>query len=193
MTIRLGILGSTRGTHLQTIIAAIATNEVMAEIALVISNKVDAGILACARTAELPAVWVESHGKTREQFDQQVSQLLLAAGVDLIVLIGYMRILSAPFVRAWQPRIINVHPSLLPKFAGKMDLDVHRAVLAAQETESGCTVHVVTDEVDGGPILVQKTCQIAPQETAETLKAKVQLLEGEALIAAINQYANTTK
>jgi len=99
---------------------------------------------------------VPAKGKTREQFDSDVSALLEDADVELVLLIGYMRILSAQFCRRWTDRCMNVHPSLLPDFAGGMDLEVHSAVIAAGKPESGCTVHFVTEEVDGGPIVVQE-------------------------------------
>ena len=139
--IRLGILGSTRGTHLLSIIAAIQQHQLPAEIALVLSNKADALILAKAKENNLSAKFVDPAHLTREQYDEQLSLLFHQAEIDLIVLIGYMRILSAYFVSAWENKIINVHPSLLPAFAGKMDLAVHKAVLASGVHETGCTVH----------------------------------------------------
>lgn len=116
---------------------------------------------------------IASKGKSREDFDAQVSKELEAAGVELVLLIGYMRILSLPFCKQWQDRCMNVHPSLLPDFAGGMDLEVHTAVIKAGKKESGCTVHFVTEDVDGGPIVVQerlvypgrkKTNRKSPQE-----------------------------
>lgn len=183
--IRLGILGSTRGSHLLTLITAIQHKQLSAEISLVVSNKADALILTKAKEHHLPAKFVDPAYKTREQYDQQLSLLFREANVDLIVLIGYMRILSADFVTAWQHHIMNVHPSLLPAFAGKMDLDVHRAVLAAGVRETGCTVHHVTEVVDGGAIILQKKCVVLPTDTPEQLKHRVQQLEGVALVEAI--------
>lgn len=186
---RLGILGSTRGTHLATLFAAIEAQTLAAQVAVVISNRAEALILEKARAQEVPAHFLDAQGVTREAYDQQVSTLLRAHHVDCVVLIGYMRILSAPFVAAWRGRIINVHPSLLPAYAGMMDLAVHRAVLAAGESETGCTVHQVTEEVDAGPIVIQRRCCVQPDDTPETLKARVQVLEGKALVAAIAQLA----
>lgn len=103
-----------------------------------------------------------------------------------------MRILSKSFTDFWKGRCINVHPSLLPKHAGGMDLEVHQAVIDAKETESGCTIHQVTEHVDGGPIVVQKKVQVDFNDTAETLKAKVQALEGPAFIEAIDKYCRGT-
>ncbi len=93
---------------------------------------------------------MDSQNLSREQFDQKISNILKEKKIDLIVLIGYMRILSDEFVETWENKIINVHPSLLPAHAGKMDLDVHRAVIDNKEKETGCTVHYVTKEVDAG-------------------------------------------
>ena len=98
--------------------------------------------------------------------------------------VGYMRILSAEFVTEWNNKVINVHPSLLPAFAGKMDLEVHQAVL----DETGCTIHYVTPEVDEGPVLLQKKCAVLKNDTAESLKNRVQLLEGAALVEAIQYH-----
>lgn len=117
--------------------------------------------------------------------------MLTEAKVDLVLLIGYMRIVSPSFVARWKWRCLNVHPSLLPDFAGGMDTDVHAAVISAGKTESGCTVHFVEDEVDGGFIVVQKRCSVDPDvDTPDTLKTRVQQLEGEALIEAINMFRN---
>jgi len=96
-----------------------------------------------------------------------------------------MRILSAEFCQEWRDKLLNVHPSLLPKYAGGMDTNVHEEVLKNGEIETGCTIHFVTDEVDGGPILVQKKCNVDSDETVDTLKTKVQQLEGRAFIEAI--------
>jgi phosphoribosylglycinamide formyltransferase-1 len=97
-----------------------------------------------------------------------------------------MRILSPSFCRRWNKKILNVHPSLLPKYSGGMDSNVHKEVLKSDDTESGCTIHYVTEEVDGGAILIQKKCKINKNETIETLKSKVQKLEGEAFVQVIN-------
>ena len=101
-----------------------------------------------------------------------------------------MRILSAEFCRKWQDRILNVHPSLLPKYAGGVDTNVHEEVLRNGDMETGCTIHFVTEEVDSGPILIQKKCAVAREDTVESLKTKVQQLEGMAFIEAIKMIAN---
>ena len=199
--VRIGVLGSTRGTDLQAIIDAITAGSLLAEISLVLSDRKSAYILERARIHGIPAQYIsgweptdqaqpvpESQGKvrkTRERFDAEMTACLEAAGVDLILLIGYMRIVSAAFCERWSGRLLNVHPSLLPDFAGGMDGDVHAAVLAAGRTETGCTVHQVTAEVDAGPILVQSRCPVFASDPPETLKTRVQGLEGAALIQAI--------
>lgn len=183
--LRLGILGSTRGTHLLAIIAAIQQKQLSASIEIVISNKPDAIILERAKANGLHAQFIDPHQLKREEYDAIVSKTLKHHAVDFIVLIGYMRILSSAFVTTWKDKIINVHPSLLPAFAGKMDLDVHRAVLQSGVKETGCTVHYVTEEVDAGPIILQRTCTVQKDDTPESLKARIQTLEGEALIAAL--------
>ena len=189
--IRLGILGSTRGTHLQAIVDAIRNKELSASIEIVISNKKDAGILSRAQDDHMTSTFIDPTGLSRAAYDEKVSACLNQHHVDLVVLIGYMRILSDAFVATWQNKIINVHPSLLPAFAGMMDLDVHRAVINAKVRESGCTVHYVTAEVDAGPILLQSKCDVLPNDTAESLKMRVQQLEGVALVTAIRQIANS--
>src|SRR5436190_704476 len=105
----------------------------------------------------------------------RVTDELERRGVDLVILVGYMRIVSKEFCQRWEGRILNVHPSLLPDFAGGMDLQVHTAVLEAKKSLSGCTVHLVTEVVDGGPIVLQKQCPVFPEnDTPETLKSRVQ-------------------
>ena len=119
-----------------------------------------------------------------------MSEILESKKIDLILLVGFMRILSSSFVDIWGGKILNVHPSLLPKYAGGMNSDVHESVLAAGDKETGCTVHLVTKEVDGGPILIQKSCPVLESDTVETLKERVQKLEGEAFIEVINNWRN---
>ena len=184
--IKLGIIGSTNGTDLQAVLDAIGSGELNAEVSVVLSNQKNAYILERAENHNVPAVFVSHKGKTREEFDAEMTGVLKEYGVDLVLLVGFMRILSAGFCREWQNKLLNVHPSLLPKYAGGMDTNVHKEVLKNGDTQTGCTIHFVTDEVDGGPILVQKKCNVESDDTAETLKIKVQQLEGEAFIEVIN-------
>lgn len=185
----MGVLGSTRGTDLEAIIKAIDSKQLYATVSVVISNVENAFILDRARTHNIKAVYLPSKGKTREQFDSEAINILDSHQVDLVLLIGFMRILSLKFIDRYYYRLINVHPSLLPEFAGGMDVNVHQAVLDAKKKKSGCTIHFIDDgPVDGGPILVQKAVDIDAGETAETLKAKVQQKEGEAFIEALMFY-----
>tara|TARA_R110000868_G_scaffold18647_3_gene81616 strand:- start:263 stop:832 length:570 start_codon:yes stop_codon:yes gene_type:complete len=183
---RIAVLGSTRGTNLSALAGAMRSGKLNGTIELVMSNISDALILERARSHGLRAQFIDAAGLSREDYDQRVSVVLHERHIDLIILIGYMRILSPAFVREWAQKIINVHPSLLPAFAGKMDLDVHKAVLASGVTETGCTIHYVTEEVDAGPIILQKGCPVVVGESPEALKARVQLLEGQSLVEAVS-------
>jgi phosphoribosylamine--glycine ligase/phosphoribosylglycinamide formyltransferase/phosphoribosylformylglycinamidine cyclo-ligase/phosphoribosylamine--glycine ligase/phosphoribosylformylglycinamidine cyclo-ligase len=188
--LRIGVLGSTRGTALIPVIEACASGEIEAEIVAVLSNKSSAPILDKGKALGPTVVskFISAKNLTREQYDAECTAALVGAGVDYVVLVGYMRILSKSFCSFWEKRCINVHPSLLPKHAGGMDLAVHQAVIDAGEDESGCTIHEVTEAVDGGPIVIQKKVKVSKDETAETLKAKVQPLEGPAFVEAIAAY-----
>ena len=186
---RIGILGSTRGTNTLHIYEEIAAGRFDAEVAVVISNISKAVILERARAAGVPAVHVLGKGRTREEFDAEVNSVLEAHGVDIVLLVGFMRILSPVFCNAWKGRAVNVHPSLLPKHAALMDLEVHQSVLDAGDTESGCTVHMVDEVVDAGSIVVQPSVAVDPNDTAESLKAKVQALEAPALVEAVRIFS----
>ncbi|MBI4250054.1 phosphoribosylglycinamide formyltransferase [Candidatus Uhrbacteria bacterium] len=185
---KLAILGSTKGTDMEAIIAAIKDGILDASIEVVASDRKDAFILERAKRHGIPAFFLDPKGKTRETFDNDLKQLLQRFKPDVILLIGYMRILSVGFVREFKDKIINVHPSLLPAFAGGMDLNVHQAVLDAGVAKTGCTVHLVDEGVDTGKILLQKKCDVLQNDTAETLKQKVQQLEGETLIEVLRAW-----
>jgi len=187
--IRLGVLASTRGTDLQAIIDEIEAGKLNAEISVVISNKEDVYALERARKHGIPAVFISSKGKAREEFDQEAMNILKEKGVELILLIGYMRILSPGFVNEYRNKIMNVHPSLLPAFGGGMDKDVHQAILDHGVKGTGCTIHFVDESVDSGPIVIQKVVPIAEDETVDSLKDKVQTAEKEAFIKAIGLFA----
>ena len=184
--IKLAVLGSTNGTDLRAIMAAISKGELEAEVSVVISNRKSAYILEHARNYDVPAIFISHKEKAREEFDAEMTTVLNRHGVDLVLLIGFMRILSSEFCRVWQNKLLNVHPSLLPKYAGGMDTNIHEEVLKNGDTETGCTIHFVTEEVDGGPILIQKKCPIFRNDNVDTLKVKVQALEGLAFVEAIN-------
>ena len=188
--IRLGVLGSTRGTDLEAILSAIKNKKLSAEVSVVISNRENAYILTRAKNHNVPSFFISHKDKSREEFDRNVTTILKQYNVELVLLIGFMRILSAEFCQAWRDRVLNVHPSLLPKYAGGMDMNVHEEVLKNGDHETGCTIHFVTETVDGGPVLVQKRCTVETNETVETLKLKVQALEGGAFIEAIQLIQN---
>ena len=183
--IRLGVLGSTNGPDLQAILDAVSAGELDADVVVVISNRTGAYILERAEINNVSAFFISQKGKKREEFDGEITAVLKEHSVDLVLLIGFMRILSPEFCRVWQDRILNVHPSLLPKYAGGMDINVHEEVLKNKDTETGCTIHFVNEVVDAGPILIQKKCNVDPDDTVDSLKTKVQTLEGEAFIEAI--------
>ena len=188
--IKVGVLGSTKGTDLQAIINSIDKKELNAEISVVISNKEGSYILERAKINSIEYVFISHKNKSRQVFDQEMTEVFNKHGVELILLIGFMRILSAGFCQKWRDRLLNVHPSLLPKYAGGMDINVHEDVLRNGDKETGCTIHFVTEDVDGGPILIQKRCCVNSGDTVETLKAKVQRLEGEAFIESIQLIQN---
>ena len=183
--IRLGVLGSTKGTDLQAILDAISKKILKARVSLVISNNKNAYILKRAENYNIPNYYISHESLSRKNFDSLVAKELKKYKVDLILLIGFMRILSKEFCLEWKDKILNVHPSLLPKYAGGMDNNVHEEVLKNKDLETGCTIHFVTEKLDAGPILVQKRCAVEKNDTPLTLKEKVQVLEGEAFLEAI--------
>ena len=184
----IGVLASTKGTDLQAVIDAIQAKQLNAKISVVISNKEDAYALERARKHNIEAVFIDSKGKEREEFDREVNAALEKYDVDLVLLIGYMRILSGWFVNKWKNEIMNIHPSLLPAFSGGMDKDVHAEVLKAGVKETGCTLHFVTEDVDTGPIIMQKKVSVEKKDTIESLKAKVQEAEQEIIVKALGLY-----
>jgi len=176
--IRIAVLVSGGGTNLQALIDAQAAGQIPdGEIALVISNKTGAYALERAAKAGIPAVTVtkKASGGTQEGFEQAMLAALKAHNIDLIVLAGFLAILSADFTRAYNDRIINVHPSLIPSFCGKgfYGLKVHEAALEYGVKVTGATVHLVNEIPDGGRILLQKAVDILPDDTAETLQKRV--------------------
>ena len=188
--INIGVLGSTNGTDLQFIFNAIDEGKLDANVSVVISNKEDSYILKRAQAHNTQNVFISHKNKDREDFDSEMTMVLKKNSVELILLIGFMRILSSKFCNQWNGKILNVHPSLLPKYAGGMDTNVHEEVLKNNEKETGCTIHLVTDEVDKGPIVIQKRCLVDSDDTIESLKAKVQNLEGAAFLEAIPLFSN---
>ena len=188
--IKLGVLGSTKGTDLQAIIDAIDNDKLRASVEIVISNFSNAYILERATNYNIPNHFISHLGKNRETFDGEISALLKKYKVELVLLVGFMRFLSSEFCKEWKMRILNVHPSLLPKYAGGMDTNVHEEVIKNGDTETGCTIHYVTETIDGGPILIQKKCSVDKNETTHSLKGKGQKREGTDFIEAINLCQN---
>lgn len=175
----LAVLASTNGTDLQAIIDEIEKgNMPRVHLKLVASNK-ECKALERATKHNIPTLYIDPQNKSREEFDQELIQALKDSEIDLVALVGYMRILSPEFVKSFPKRIINVHPSLIPKYSGKdfYGQSVHEAVLANNETETGMTIHFVDEGVDTGEIILQKNCPVSPDDTPETLKQKVQELE----------------
>ena len=169
--LRVAILISGRGSNMQALIEDCAQADSPAEIALVISNKAEAGGLARASAAGI-STDVVSHRAfaDRTAFEAEIDVKLRAAGIQLVCLAGFMRILSDEFVTAWRDRMINIHPSLLPAFKG---LDTHARALAAGVCFHGCTVHFVRPEMDTGPIIVQAAVSVEAADTPESLAARV--------------------
>ena len=182
---KLAVIGSTNGTDLVPVVSAINSGELLASVEVVISNNELSGILKKASAYGIEGHFICHKNKKRDVFDLEMSQILESKKIDLILLVGFMRILSSDFVSSWKGKIMNVHPSLLPKYAGGMNENVHQQVLDAKDKETGCTIHLVTAKVDEGPILVQKKCVVGPEDTVDSLKNRVQKLEGEAFIEAI--------
>ena len=185
--LKLVVLGSTRGTNMQAIIDAIDFNQIDASIELVISNRKSAYILQRAQEHNIFNKFVSAKDLTRERYDELLVNEIQKYNPDIVLLIGFMRILSPVFIKALEGKILNIHPSLLPKYAGGMNNDVHRRVLDAKDKETGCTIHVVTKDIDKGPVLVQKKCPVFRHDTVASLKKRVQKLEGEAFVEAIKK------
>ncbi|MFA5855528.1 MAG: phosphoribosylglycinamide formyltransferase [Candidatus Gracilibacteria bacterium] len=176
---KLGVLASGNGTDLGAIFEEMDSGKMPEEIQVmvVLSDKEGARALDKARARGIRAEFVDPQGKSREEYDMELIEKL--GDVDLVCLIGYMRILSQPFVRHFARRIINVHPALLPKFGGTgwFGMKVHEGVLAAGEKESGMTIHYVDFGVDSGPTILQEKVPVLPDDTPETLRART--LEAE--------------
>lgn len=189
---KFGVLASTKGTDLQAIIDEMKAGKMPGiELSVVVSNKADAYSLERTKSQGFKTVFIDPANKTREEFDAELVKTLRENNVELVCLIGYMRILTPIFVKAFAGRIINVHPALLPKFGGKnfYGANVHEAVLAAHEKETGCTFHFVTEEVDAGQIILQEKVAVDPQDTPDTLKEKVQVLEKKWYPEVIRRFA----
>jgi phosphoribosylglycinamide formyltransferase 1 len=169
--LRIAVLISGRGSNLQSLIAACREPAMPAEIVLVVSNRPQAAGLAHAAAAGIATRTIDHRGfADRAGFDAALDADLRQAGVELVCLAGFMRLLTPAFVDAWRDRLVNIHPSLLPSFPG---LDTHARALAAGVRFAGCTVHLVRAATDSGPILVQAAVPVAPDDTPDSLAARV--------------------
>ena len=171
---RLGILISGRGSNFEAISNSIARRKLDAEIAIVISNKASAPGLEIARQRGIPMRVIPSQGLDRQAYDKLLIDELRTHEVDLVCLAGFMRLLSADFVRAFPNRVLNVHPSLLPAFPG---LDAQRQALEHGVKITGCTVHFVDEFLDSGPIVIQAAVPVIDNDTVETLSDRILLQE----------------
>jgi formyltetrahydrofolate-dependent phosphoribosylglycinamide formyltransferase len=183
--VRLGVLISGRGSNLEALAEYRRANDAAYEIVLVASNVPEARGLVLARRYGIPT-WAQSHkGMERAEFDRLVDAELRRHQVEAIALGGYMRLLSPEFIRAWEGRILNIHPSLLPKYKG---LDTHRRALLGGEEYAGCSVHLVTEELDAGRVLARAKVKIRGRDTAETLAARVLAQEHKLYPATVDAF-----
>ena len=180
---RLGILLSGRGSNFEAIAENVAAGKIQAEIAVVISNNPQAAGLDKARARGIPALLIPSRGMEREAYDRLVVAELQRRQVDLVCLAGFMRLLSGYFVDQFPSRILNIHPALLPAFAG---LEAQRQALEHGVKITGCTVHFVDEFLDAGPILVQAAVEVREEDTVETLSARILNQEHRIYTEAIN-------
>jgi phosphoribosylglycinamide formyltransferase-1 len=189
----IGILGSGQGTNCRALLERIKIGALPAEVRVVISDALDAPILDIAREFSIPNIYL-SPGNFRTRLDPQAEaelvQMLRDAGVELVVLAGFMRILKSPMLEAFPRRILNIHPSLLPKFPG---LFAWKQALAAGEKTTGCTVHYVDEQIDHGDIIAQRDVPILPNDTAETLHARIQIAERELYPEVIGKFCEVMR
>jgi phosphoribosylglycinamide formyltransferase-1 len=179
MAFHLAVLVSGFGSNLQALIEASQANPSLFGIQAVISNRSDAYALERAHAKHIPTYVVSATaGQSREDYDQQLSKQLETLNPDLIVMAGFMRILSPSFTEQWQQKLINIHPSLLPKYAG---LNTHQRAIDAGDNRHGVSVHYVSAEVDGGPIIAQADLPIEANDTADTLAQRIHQLEHQLL------------
>ena len=184
----IGILGSGKGSNCRAILERIRSGDLAAEARLVLSDVLDAPILDIAREFGVANAYLPpGRFRTRlePEIEEQLVQMLRDADVELVVLAGFMRVLHEPMLKAFPRGIINIHPSLLPKFPG---LEAWKQALVAGERVTGCTVHYVDEQVDHGRILAQKEVTILPNDTAETLHARIQVLERELYPLVIGEF-----
>jgi phosphoribosylglycinamide formyltransferase-1 len=182
---RIGVLISGRGSNLQSIIDACAAGRLDAVVAIVVSNRADAPGLFRAREAGIEALHLGARDyPDRDAYDRAIVDVLSARGVDIVCLAGFMRLVGKPLLEAFPNRILNIHPSLLPAFPG---LDAQRQALERGVRISGATVHLVTDELDGGPIILQAAVPVLPDDSVDTLSARILAEEHRLYPEAVTQ------
>lgn len=187
--LKLGVLGSGKGSNFKAIADAIDAGRLDAEVRIVISDVETAGILDLANTRHIRAEFLQPgrfRTKLEPEAEQRLVKLLQEAGVDLVVLAGYMRMIKAPLLEAFPGRIINIHPSLLPNFPG---LAAWKQALDAGAKVTGCTVHYVDSGMDTGPVILQAEVSVFPEDSAESLHARIQIAEHTIYPAAIAKLA----
>jgi len=185
--LRIGVLASTRGTDMQAIIDEIEKGKLNAELVCVVSDRRDAYALKRARKHGIEAIYLNPKGLSKEEYDRRLIQILDERDVDLVLLIGYKRFLTKLFIDRFRNRIMNIHPSLLPAFPG-WDLDVHKSVLDYGVKITGCTLHFVDENIDAGPIILQKAVPVYDDDTPESLKERVQKAEQEIILEGIRLF-----
>lgn len=182
---KIAILISGRGSNMLALAEAVKSGAIpLSEVVAVLSDKADAGGLEKAKALGLATFVVEKNGRKRAEHDAEIVARLKELGVELVCLAGYMRLLSPDFVRAFPNRIINIHPSLLPSFPG---LNVQQQAIDNGVKVSGCTVHFVNEELDAGPIILQRTVEVKDDDTAETLSSRILEQEHGAYIEAVRR------
>src|SRR5256884_1188994 len=183
----IGILGSGKGSNCRAILERIRSGDLTAEARVVISDVLDAPILDIAREFSIANAYLppgQFRTRLQLQAEEELVEILRQAGVHLVVLAGFMRVLKSPILEAFPRRIINIHPSLLPKFPG---LEAWKQALAAGETVTGCTVHYVDEKIDHGDLIAQREVPILPNDSAESLHARIQIAEHELYPAVIEK------
>jgi len=185
----IGVLASGRGTNFEALARAIRREGINGEIRVLVVNVPGAQALARADALGIPTAVINHRDfKTRAAFEQALVKELEQRNCDLVCLAGFMRILSPFFVSRYENRIMNIHPSLLPAFAGLQGMQVHEAVIASGARFTGCTVHFVTDDVDAGPIVVQRAIPVHDSDTPEALAVRVLVEEHQAYAEAVRLF-----
>ena len=188
--VKVGVLVSGGGTNLQAVLDACEKGEVSAEVVLVVSNRREAYALERAQKKGIRNEYVDPGNFPGEEYDKELMRIFKEEGVELVVLAGYLRVLSPEFIEGFRDRIINIHPSLIPDFCGKgyYGEKVHKAVLESGVKKTGATVHIVDEGTDTGPILLQESVPVLMDDTVVTLQKRVLAVEHKLLVRAVGEY-----